>query len=61
MDYHAPLKTSKRLQKLHAKIRAITPRLETDRYWAYEMVALQSAVLAGEIGERLAFDAAPSA
>ena len=50
VDYHAPLKTSASLQVLHAKIRAISPHLETDRYWANEMAALQAAVLAGEIG-----------
>jgi len=56
IDHHAPLKTSAKLQKVHAKVRAISPRLESDRYWAVEMAALQAAVLAGEIGE---FDVAP--
>ncbi|HEV2044358.1 MAG TPA: aromatic amino acid lyase, partial [Sphingomicrobium sp.] len=50
VDYHAPLKTSPVLQALHAQIRALSPHLETDRYWADEMAALQAAVLAGEIG-----------
>ncbi|MDV3258111.1 MAG: histidine ammonia-lyase [Sphingomonas sp.] len=50
VDYHAPLKTSERLQPLHAKVRAISTRLECDRYWADEMAALQAAVLAGEMG-----------
>jgi len=50
VDYHAPLKTSAKLQPLHAKVRAISPRLESDRYWADEMAALQAAVLAGTIG-----------
>ncbi len=49
VDYHAPLKTSARLQSLHAKIRALSPHLQTDRYWADEMAALQAAVLSGEI------------
>ena len=49
VDYHAPLKTSEGCSKLHAKVRAISPRLESDRYWADEMAALQAAVLAGEI------------
>ena len=49
VDYHAPLKTSAKLQLLHAKIRAVSPHLQTDRYWADEMAALQAAVLAGEI------------
>jgi len=50
VDYHAPLKTSLALQALHAQVRALSPHLETDRYWADEMAALQAAVLAGEIG-----------
>jgi histidine ammonia-lyase len=50
VDYHAPLKTSARLQPLHKQVRAISPRLESDRYWADEMAALQSAVLKGELG-----------
>ena len=49
VDYHAPLRTSPPLQALHAQIRALSPHLETDRYWADEMAALQAAVLAGEI------------
>ena len=37
------------LQPLHAKIRTISPRLESDRYWAGEMAALQSEVIAGTL------------
>ncbi len=51
VDYHAPVKTSAALQRLHAKVRALSPHLATDRYWADEMAALQAAVLAGEISE----------
>ena len=50
IDYHAPVKTSPKLQALHGKVRSLSPHLETDRYWADEMAALQAAVLAGEIG-----------
>ena len=50
VDYHAPLKTSAKLQSLHAAVRKLSPRLDKDRYWADEMAALQSAVLAGETG-----------
>ena len=50
VDYHAPLKTSAKLQTLHAEVRGISPRLESDRYWADEMAALQAAVLKGEVG-----------
>jgi histidine ammonia-lyase len=53
VDHHAPLKTSAKLQAVHAKVRALSPHLVADRYWADEMAALQSAVLAGEIGAEL--------
>ena len=55
VDHHSPLKTSVRLQKVHAMIRKHSSKFEGDRYWADEMAALQSAVLAGEFG---AFEAA---
>jgi len=47
VDYHAPLMTSKPLQAVHRKVRAISPHLDADRFWAGEMAALQSAVLDG--------------
>jgi len=50
IDYHAPLKTSPRLQAIHSVVRERSPHFTADRYWADEMSALQSAVLAGEIG-----------
>ena len=50
VDHHAPLKTSAKLQAVHADVRKITPRFTSDRYWADDMAALQKAVLAGEIG-----------
>ncbi|MEO6198689.1 MAG: histidine ammonia-lyase [Sphingomicrobium sp.] len=49
IDYHAPLNTSGALQALHSAVRKISPHLETDRYWAGEMAALQAAVLAGDL------------
>ena len=49
VDYHSPLKTSARLQLIHAKVRGLSPRLESDRYWADDMAALQAAVLKGEV------------
>ena len=49
IDCHAPLKTSTKLQALHARVRQISPRLVSDRYWADELAALQAAVLAGQI------------
>ena len=53
IDYHAPLKTSAKLQDVHSRVREHSPHLVSDRYWADEMAALQTAVLAGEIGEGL--------
>jgi histidine ammonia-lyase len=52
VDYHAPLKTSAKLQAVHAKVRGYSPHFTADRYWADEMRALQTAVLQGQIGER---------
>ena len=49
IDYHAPLKTSPRLQRVHASVRKLSPQFTADRYWADEITALQSAVLAGDI------------
>jgi histidine ammonia-lyase len=50
VDFHAPLKTGVKLQAIHSKVREITPRFTSDRYWSDDMGALQAAVLAGEIG-----------
>jgi histidine ammonia-lyase len=50
VDCHAPLKTSGKLQSMHARVREYSPHLVSDRYWADEMTALQGAVLAGEFG-----------
>jgi histidine ammonia-lyase len=50
VDHHAPLRTSAKLQQVHAKVRAFSSHFTADRYWADEMAALQSAVLAGEFG-----------
>jgi histidine ammonia-lyase len=58
VDYHAPLRTSPKLQEIHAAVRARSPHFTADRYWADEMSALQSAVLAGQIGETTILSAA---
>ena len=51
VDHHAPLKTSARLQKVQAKVRAISPSFTADHYWADDMAALQAAVLGGGVGD----------
>ena len=53
IDYHAPLKTSARLQEIHSAVRAHSPHFTADRYWADEMSALQEAVLNNEFGADL--------
>ncbi|HYI43793.1 MAG TPA: histidine ammonia-lyase [Sphingomicrobium sp.] len=53
VDYHAPLKTSAKLQPVHSRVRALSPHFTADRYWADEMSALQAAVLAGGIAPEL--------
>jgi histidine ammonia-lyase len=50
VDFHAPLKTSPKLQEVLSSVRKLSPGFTSDRYWADDMAALQSAVLAGEIG-----------
>ncbi len=50
IDYHAPLETSPKLQMVYSAVRERSPHFAADRYWADEISALQSAVLAGEIG-----------
>ena len=55
VDFHAPLKMSPKLQKVHDVVREISPRLESDRYWASDMAALQAAVLAGGVEAEFLF------
>jgi histidine ammonia-lyase len=50
VDCHAPLQTSPRLREVHGAVRKHTPHFTSDRYWADDLAALQSTVLAGEIG-----------
>jgi histidine ammonia-lyase len=53
IDYHAPLKTSPKLQQVHSAVRGLSPHFTADRYWADEMLMLQAAVFDGEIGKGL--------
>jgi histidine ammonia-lyase len=52
VDFHAPLRTSPRLQQVHAAVRARSSHFTGDRYWADDMAALREAVLAGEFGAK---------
>jgi histidine ammonia-lyase len=49
VDFHRPLKSSAALEAVHAKVRATSPRLTSDRYWADDMAALQDSILEGAI------------
>ena len=49
-----------RLQQVQAKVRAHSSHFGGDRYWADEMAALQSAVLAGEFLQELRSPSSPS-
>jgi histidine ammonia-lyase len=53
VDYHSPLKTSAKLQAIHAAVREISPHFTADHYWASDIAALQAAVLGGKIGPGL--------
>ena len=51
VDIHAPLRTSAKLQQVHARVREHSSHLVSDRYWADEMAALQAAILTAAIGD----------
>lgn len=56
IDYHAPLRTSPRLQQVHDLVRESSPHFTADRYWADEMAELQGAVLANRFETLPLFD-----
>lgn len=47
LDFHAPLRTSARLEEKLAAVRTISAPLACDRFWAPDMQAMQSAVQDG--------------
>lgn len=49
IDYHTPLKTSPKLERVYSEVRAYSAHFTADRYWADEISSLQEAVLKGEI------------
>jgi len=51
IDYHAPLKTSPKLQLHHSTVREYSQHFTADRYWAEEMGNLQAAVLTDCFGQ----------
>lgn len=59
VDFHAPLKTSRRLSPVHAKIRQVAPYLESDRPFAPDIAKVRR-LIAGELFQGLAPDLLPS-
>jgi histidine ammonia-lyase len=54
IDFLAPLKTSPRLQKVHAEIRAVSSRIDHDRVLADDFVRLAQIVDEGKLARALA-------
>jgi histidine ammonia-lyase len=53
LDLLAPLKTSKRLQRAHAAIRAVSPALEKDRAMYQDFARIADVIAAGKLAEAL--------
>jgi histidine ammonia-lyase len=53
LDLLAPLKTSKRLQRAHAAIRAVSPSLEKDRVIYQDFARIADVIAAGKLAEAL--------
>jgi histidine ammonia-lyase len=51
IDFLAPLKTSPRLQKVHAEIRAVSPAIHQDRVLAEDFAKLAKIIADGRLGE----------
>jgi histidine ammonia-lyase len=53
LDFHAPLKTSKRLQAAHSAVRYISPTLDRDRIMYGDFARIAEAIASGKIGDAL--------
>jgi histidine ammonia-lyase len=53
LDLLAPLKTSKRLQRAHTAIRAVSPALEKDRVMYQDFARIADVITAGKLAEAL--------
>jgi len=49
IDFHAPLKTSPALQRVHQAIRKAVPFYDRDRYFAPDIAAITALLLSGEL------------
>lgn len=48
LDFHAPLKTSMRLQSVHEKVRTLVDHYDKDRYFAPDIMIIKQKILEGE-------------
>jgi histidine ammonia-lyase len=48
-DFHAPMRSSDRLERARALIRGVVPRLEDDRHMATDMALAQGFILSGKL------------
>ena len=48
LDFHAPLKTSPRLQKVHERVRSFVDHYDKDRYFAPDIMIIKQKILNGE-------------
>jgi histidine ammonia-lyase len=53
LDLLAPLKTSKRLQRAHEAIRAVSPKLEKDRVMYQDFARIAEVIASGKVAEAL--------
>lgn len=50
LEFHKPLKSSIKLEKVYAQLRTVIPPYDTDRYFAPDIELVKQMVLSGEIG-----------
>ena len=48
LDFHAPLKTSPRLQQVHERVRSFVDHYDKDRYFAPDIMIIKQKILNGE-------------
>jgi histidine ammonia-lyase len=48
LDFHKPLKTSARLQKVHERVRSLVDHYDKDRYFAPDIMIIKQKILNGE-------------
>ena len=59
-DFHAPLRSSERLERVRALIRGEVPHLEDDRHLAPDMLRATGLVVSGAVAEAAGVDVLPA-